>query len=388
MLAPALLNEFLEATNNAISMNVTNETFEYLNDFLNRESGVKNRLKSYRDIVQEYLEKENLNEKETDRLALIGHRHDNMVKRTLEYIDRLLLLNNFAGFSDSYLDNYRISGMGKKYDMKKYLTVTEYVVVNGLHFSDYDLQSADMVAEGYYPAGEPLNIDAIVGGGEYDAIIPVNIYTYIRWVFSILSLIIIVICVFLGGNLIAAEQSNGTIKLLLIRPYKRWKILTAKILITIIIAICLILVSLGLLFALGLIMGFSISPHSVLTVFNANHAFVMSAFGELLLQILFMIISLIIYTVIAAFFSAAFKAKTAAVVLVLLLSISTALLNQFLRLYQAFKFFIVPNIELYAYYGSGSHFNDMSFIFSAAICLVYALAAGFGAYYIFGKKDL
>lgn len=73
-------------------------------------------------------------------------------------------------------------------------------------------------------------------------------------IFVILAVIIVII---VGGGIVSNEFSSGTIRLLLIRPIKRWKVLTSKLLMLFIMAIGILLISeFILIITTGLLYGF------------------------------------------------------------------------------------------------------------------------------------
>lgn len=73
-------------------------------------------------------------------------------------------------------------------------------------------------------------------------------------IFVILAVIIVII---VGGGIVSNEFSSGTIRLLLIRPIKRWKVLTSKLLMLFIMAIGILLISeFILVITTGLLYGF------------------------------------------------------------------------------------------------------------------------------------
>ncbi|MEG0307527.1 MAG: ABC transporter permease [Clostridium sp.] len=73
-------------------------------------------------------------------------------------------------------------------------------------------------------------------------------------VFVILSVLIIII---IAGGIVSTEFSNGTIRLLLIRPVARWKVLLSKLLAVVLVGIGVVVVSITLLvISSGVVFGF------------------------------------------------------------------------------------------------------------------------------------
>jgi ABC-2 type transport system permease protein len=380
------LNDIKNLIDESLGFLITSQMYNDLRNFIyeDENSAIK-RLESYRAEAAAFESISALTNTDSNELSLNINRFDNMVYSLSNYIEKYIKYNSFLQYSDNVLSDYVINNFEKKYNLKKYITAAEYIVKNNMHFAD----CYNGYAEGYASPKQPLSLGGIITGMMYNpGVSSIHIFSYIQYAFSILSLVIITICVLLGGGSIAGEQSSGTIKMLMIRPYKRWKILTSKILCTLIVSLVLIIFSVLLLFALGLLIGFDTSPYTVMAVVNASNVIFMSPMGELLLQLLFMFLSLIIYTIIATLFSAVLKAKTGAVLIALLLNFIGTILGFTMGNNPAFKYFIFSNSDLYMYFGNGPLFNDMTLGFSLIVCALYTGIFGFLTYYLFAKKDL
>lgn len=367
----------------AIGFVFTRKLYEDISAFIN-DSAIT-RLNNYSSTLLPLSTITSLTKSDSDQILSITNRYNNMYHSIVSYMDKVLLYNTLSQYSDNIKEEYTLTTQENKYSLKKTITLTEYIIKNNLHFSP---STNTVNAEGYSIASPPLSLGGMITGSFYGGYNELHIFSFVRNAFSVLSIVIIAVCISLGGGSIAGEQSKGTIKMLMIRPYKRWKILSAKLLSTLIVSLCLMIICVIALFIMGLLLGCQTTPYTIMAVFNASNVVLLSPFGELMLQLLLLFISLIIYTIIATFFSAVLKAKTAAIMIALLSNLLGTILALVLGQYDIFRYFIFSNTDLYMYFGNGPMLNDMTFGFSAFICTVYVAAFGFLTYYFFGKKDL
>ncbi len=381
----------------AIGLKLTEADFSHMQSIIGvGTNSAKARIDEIIARLAEYSEITSLTKEDVAAMSLDANRGARIRDMMSYYTDTYLRNRSIENYTDQELRGYSVSDSQTKYALKKYITLTEYVLESGLYPSGISYggmfsASRELSVEGFNQPSQPLSfLGALTGtmamsfgGAEY------TLYTYITFVFSFLSLVLITLCITLGGGSIAGEQQRGTIKMLIIRPYKRWKILTAKILSTLIVSVGLTIVCLLLLLVLGsLLFGYSLSAPPVISVFNGAHVLELSAFGELLINISMMIVSMVIYTLISTLFSAVFKSRTAAVLVSLLLNIFGGILSLALGWWEPFRYFIFNNTELFMYFGTGPNLLDMTFGFSFAVCVIYCAVFGFLTYYLFTKRDL
>lgn len=372
-------------------MEISESVYNKINNFIN-DNGIK-RLDAYIEKIQT-LDAGELTQKEKDaQFEQIITYAQNMNNALNLYINDTVRYEYIKGFSDNYLQNY-VSLNGEylselpKYQIRKNLTLTDYIVEKNLDIKRIDY-TGNIIVEGYASPATPLSLNTLFLMSVFTNIDNFNMYAYIGFVLSFLSIVIIIINISLGGGSIAGEQTRGTIKMLIIRPYKRWKILTAKIISNLIFSLGLIILSLIVLFVFGAaFFGYGLSSLPVLAVFNASKVVIFNPFAELLINICFMIVSLIIYTLISTLFSVVFKSRTFAVVVALLLNMLGSILSIPLSNFTVFKYFIFNNTDLYMYWGNGPSLLDMSFGFSVTVNLIYAAIFSFLAYFAFIKRDL
>ncbi|MPQ43607.1 ABC transporter permease subunit [Clostridium tarantellae] len=79
----------------------------------------------------------------------------------------------------------------------------------------------------------------------------------INGTYEVFIILIVLVIIIISGGIVSSEFSKGTIRLLLIRPVSRWKILLSKLLATLIIGYGMLIVSISvLIITSGIIFGF------------------------------------------------------------------------------------------------------------------------------------
>ena len=104
--------------------------------------------------------------------------------------------------------------------------------------------------------------------------------------FSHYEIFIVIIIVMIAGTIVSEEFNKGTIKLLLVRPYKRATILTSKF-ITCLIMVAIIIISIMLMQFIvgGIIFGFdSFGTPTIEYDFNAHEIQEMNIASYMLIQ--------------------------------------------------------------------------------------------------------
>lgn len=294
-----------------------------------------------------------------------------------EYIYSQTVINGL-NLNDKQTDNYIYDFNRYEHDYK--IAFTEHVLGNNMYLSYKG------TAEGYKSPSTSMSffgaLMGMIGGGTVD------IYNYTTFVMCFLSAVIIVICVAIGGGMIAGEHKRGTIKMLIIRPYKRHQILSAKIIALIITAIAFSIFSVLLTLLMGKILGLSTVSLPVMSVFNAKVIITYSAIAEVFINTFFMICNIIVYSIIAILFSVIIKSRSASVAVAMLLSFVGSIMTLILASFSAIRYFVFANVDLYMYFGSGSLVRNTNFWFSVGINLLYCAVALLLSYISFTRRDL
>ena len=231
-----------------------------------------------------------------------------------------------------------------------------------------------------------------------------NAYDYMYFVMEIMSFIIIAYCVVLGANMIASEQSSGTMKMLAIRPFKRYKIMLAKILTTLFFALIFMLITTLISFITGIII-YDLNSLPILAIFNAKYVFEIAAPLMYLIYFACVFLKVWIFVMIAFAISTVFKNGILATTLSTLLYVITIILTFVASGANWIKYIITANFDLFKYFG-GSFiikgttgqaltnlfvspvFTDTNVLFSAIIVGVLFIGLHLLTYLFFTKRDI
>ncbi len=208
------------------------------------------------------------------------------------------------------------------------------------------------------------------------------------------GLFIIIVIIVISGTIVSEEFNKGTIKLLLVRPYKRIKILLSKFITCLIILLFMYLLVFIIQFILGgITYGFSNYSFNIITYdFNTNSIQNINAIKYMLLigagiSPLYILLMTLSFTL-----STLFTNSQLAIALPLLGYMFSNIINQIAYNYdqaEFLKFFVTPNWNLNIFlFGRISQFEPISFSFSLTVCIVYFLIMIILSSIIFNKKEI
>ncbi|MFC5469400.1 ABC transporter permease [Cohnella suwonensis] len=205
-----------------------------------------------------------------------------------------------------------------------------------------------------------------------------------------LIILITILTVIIAADMIAAEFSWGTIKLLLVGPSSRTKIMLAKYVSTMIFAILLLVLSFAVAFLFGSILeGFSGLSLPHLTIGDNGLVHEGSMIVNSLQQYGYNIVSLLLYVTMAFMISAAFRSSSMAIAFSLLFMLVGNTLSEILREYSWVKYLLFSNIDLRQYLEGGQPLHpDMTLGFSIGMLAIYYIVFKFVAWALFTKRDV
>ena len=211
--------------------------------------------------------------------------------------------------------------------------------------------------------------------------------------FSEYGLFIIVIIVMIAGTIVSEEFNKGTVKLLLIKPYSRAKILLSKyitILIMTVFAIAIIL--LMELIVGGVVFGFDSLSVPVLEYnFNTSQLEILNIFTYVGIEILTQLPMIILLATLAFALSAIFTNSALAITISLLGFMSPSIINALVIQYKVgfMKYFVTMNWDLSGYlFGSLPSMEGMTMGFSIVMCFIYLFVMLIPTFIIFKKKNI
>lgn len=212
-------------------------------------------------------------------------------------------------------------------------------------------------------------------------------------VFSQFEIFIIVMIIMIAGSIVSEEFSRGTVKLLLIKPYKRTTILASKLITCFMMLIIVMVIVVIMQFVVGgLIQGFEGFSTKVV-VYNHNNSQIqeigianylgMQLLGKLPIYMLLMTLAFCISTI--------FTNSALAITITLLGYMGAPFINQLGIVFNLkwLKFFVTPNWDLTQYlFGGLPEFEGLTPIFSIAIIVAYMLIMLVPTFMLFKKKNI
>ena len=211
--------------------------------------------------------------------------------------------------------------------------------------------------------------------------------------YSIFGIFLIVVIIMIAGTIVSEEFNKGTIKLLLVKPYTRNKILMSKLITTFIMILFVIVATIIMeLLVGGILFGFdSLSVPVVEYNFNTNMIQEINIFAYLGIQTLTQLPMIILLSMLAFAISTIFSNSALAITISLLGYMSTSIINQLAMAYDLsfVKYFVTMNWDLSQYlFGNLPYMQGMSLIMSIMICIIYFLIMAIPTFIIFKKRNI
>ncbi|EGL16002.1 MULTISPECIES: ABC transporter permease [Paenibacillus] len=212
-----------------------------------------------------------------------------------------------------------------------------------------------------------------------------------------ISLFIPLIIMVIAADIISSEHSGGTIKLLLTRPVKRWKILMSK-LITLILFVSLVVLSTAALSYLisGLVFGYGGWNMPVFVGFKTSggdvdlsgvHA--IDQWKYLLMETGLVWFVGIVVAILSLMLSVLIRSTAAGMGIMLAVLISGTILTNMVSSWEAAKYLFMVNLKLTDYMtGALPPIKGMSLGFSLAVLSVWAVISLFVSFGVFTRKDI
>ncbi|MFE8703285.1 ABC transporter permease [Cytobacillus sp. FJAT-54145] len=195
--------------------------------------------------------------------------------------------------------------------------------------------------------------------------------------------------IIIAGGIVASEFNWGTVKLLLIRPINRQKILLSKYATVIIFGILM----LGMLFSYSTLLGYLLFGSPSTTV---PHLVYTSGVVEEQNYIIYLIkyyglnsINMLMLATMAFMISAAFRSSSLAIGLSIFLMFMGGQLTMLLSMrFDWAKYILFANTDLMQYFEGVPLVEGMTLTFSIIMLVLYFGLFQFLAHYIFKKRDV
>lgn len=211
--------------------------------------------------------------------------------------------------------------------------------------------------------------------------------------FNEYGLFIIVMIIMIAGTIVSEEFNKGTIKLLLVKPYSRNKILLAKfITVFIMIVFSILAVVIMELLVGGIIFGYdSLSVPILAYNFETQSLESMNIFNYLGIEIITQLPKLVLLATLAFACSTLFTNSAVAIAIPLLGYMSADMINMLVVQFkvQFMKFFVSLNWDFEEYlFGNLPKMEGMTLGFSVVICILYFVAMIIPTFIVFKKKNI
>lgn len=222
--------------------------------------------------------------------------------------------------------------------------------------------------------------------------------TFMRmFVENSINLLLPLMVMVVAADLVSSEANRGTIKLLLTRQVKRWRILLSKY-ITLILSVSFIVLSVGVLSYLisGTIFGYGGWTMPILTGFTVQGEELITDQVRLVEQWQYVLmefglvwfVALVIGTL--TFTLSVLMRSTASVMGVMLAAlISGAILANMVSSWESAKYFFMVNLRLTDYVsGMAPPINGMTLGFSMSVLAIWAAAGLVVSFFVFSRRDI
>lgn len=201
--------------------------------------------------------------------------------------------------------------------------------------------------------------------------------------------LVTIFVVMIAGEIVASEFTWGTIKLLLIRPVSRTRILLSKYLATLLFAVLLCAILFGWSYLLGgLFFGFAGFDEPY--IYSDQHGVIhqMNMAGRVWIGFGLEFVSLLMFVTFAFMISAAFRSSSLAISLSLLLMFVGNIMVSLLSRYEWVKYTLFANLDLLQYVEGTPVVEGMTLTFSVVVLMVYLVVFYAVSWILFVKRDV
>ena len=398
-----LFNDALDTLDKADTDSKINTALQYLQaqsfiSHINNLNNKTNQIPISNDFTKEFT---NINKKVIENRKLLddkisSFKNDGTIRNISFCATEYKLL---ATSYQSYVSDKIILSITENYNSDTYSQFYGYKFKN---INTYEIK--ENIAKNEYYINNNIYPNSFINSFAFNqnSTMTTTAYDYMYFTLEFCAIIIIFFSMMLMCNLITGETESGTIKLLLVRPFKRSKIITAKLMATIFFVIVFMLFS-GLLSFVTGYFTYGVVNANILAVLNGTNAFVIHPLLLMLLNIISLIIDIIFYVIIALLFSIIFRNFAGSFTSCLVIFIIFTVLNVVFPTAFWYSFFPTMNLHLFKYLGNAflpidtenillkalitPVQNTMNILFSLLITVAYTIIILILSYTIFKKRD-
>lgn len=204
--------------------------------------------------------------------------------------------------------------------------------------------------------------------------------------------LILVFGVMIAGAIVSEEYNKGTIKSLLITPYKRKTILLSKFITVIVLTIIFIIISYLMQIIIGgLFLGFGSLSNHVVEYNLATKSLEIMSFSKYMLIYTIANLPQILLLVTLAFAVSTIVGNTAfAIVITFAGVIGSSIINMFASAYKIkiLNYFVTTNWDFNYYLFGGTSPYGTSLVHAIITCIIYFLIMVITSFIVFNKKNI
>ena len=306
----------------------------------------------------------------------LGNSTDNMLDLQIETLQMRL------DYNIEYGNNYKNQALSKYSESK--MQLLEY---EGKNNRTYDEEVA------YQEAKEDFEKSKYAIENDKDIFNQANARGILLNTFSEYELFIIITVVLIAGAIVSEEFNKGTIKLLLVRPYSRAKILFAKYVVVLLTVVFIMVAILIMQFIIGgIFFGFdSLSIPAVEYNHNTNSIVETNVILNTIITGLAKLPIYILIGTLAFALSTLFTNTAVAITISLLGYMASSMVNQFAYYYNLewLKYFVTPNWDFTQFLNEKLPLMEgLNVPFSIVICLIYFAIMMIPTFIVFKKKNI
>lgn len=197
---------------------------------------------------------------------------------------------------------------------------------------------------------------------------------------------VLLLTVIVAAGIVASEFSQGTIKMLLTRPVKRWKILTSKFLTVNLFGILLMVIGYIVYILLAMILFKSGTGQDL--VWNGKEVVEASVWGQSLYMLLLSFGSVFVTSTFAFAVGSVFRSSSLAIGLSLFIYFTGTTISAMLAKYEVAKYLLFTHMDLTQFETGMMLVEDITMPFSLTVLAVYIVVFLVISYSTFVKRDV
>ncbi len=310
----------------------------------------------------------------------------NVIKQGLEW-----RLQNDISYAESKLNNYIEQWVEEKQMM---INFEETAKIKNLTHEEKFSEQENKGKIALLEYAIKNNKDEELSSPNNTYVLTSEVKTNLLNVWDDFSIMIIIMSLIIAGTIISEEFNKGTIKLLLVRPYKRTKILIAKF-ITCLIILMFAFISVSLIYTIvnGIFNGFAgYSSEIMIYNFKTNGIETISTIKYMLVTLLAKLPMYLLLMTLSFTISVVLNNSALAIAFPIVGTMFSEAINQIayhVEKAQFLKFFVTPNWDLSMFlYGKMPQFEPISLPFSITICAIYFVIMIIVSLIVFKKRDI